>query len=162
MATKMMNVWGQLSAEAIGNVIHLFRTAEIPGSEEVLGIENVSKAVRIIITEKTILGHNITEIAKYVPTEEVFHATRTSTSVVSNTLSLDRSASNGFELERATLPFGWTLCISLLCLISLFALIGLCLGPPRYRRRPSPAHVSKYYFLPLFRNRNNGNGKLLL
>ncbi|KAL8670125.1 MAG: hypothetical protein Q9168_005321 [Polycauliona sp. 1 TL-2023] len=152
-----MNVWGELSAEAIGNVIHLFRTTEVPGAEEVPGIENVSKVVRIIITEKTILGHNITEIAKYVPTEEVFHATRISTSVASETLSLDRSASNGFELERATLPFGWTLCISVLCLLSLFALIGLCLGFLRYRRHLSVVNLAQYSFLPLFRNSNKGN-----
>ncbi|KAL8988401.1 MAG: hypothetical protein Q9169_008562, partial [Polycauliona sp. 2 TL-2023] len=139
-----------MPAQAIGSVLRRLNTTKIPGTE------NVSKVVKTIIIENTILGHNITEIAKHVPTEDVIQATRTLGSAASKTISSSQSTSNSIE---ATGSFGWPIFIFVLCFFGIVTFTILCLGFLRYRRQLSPAHspLQPRSFLPLFRVYGSGN-----
>ncbi|KAL8913710.1 MAG: hypothetical protein Q9171_001560 [Xanthocarpia ochracea] len=148
-----MNVWDQLSAQVLGTIFSYFQKPEHSG------IEHITKVVKTITTEKSVLGHSITKIAKYVSTEDVFHSTATSIPAASKVALSGHSSQTGFDVVGSVASFDWSFFGLLLCIFCLLALMGLCLGFSCYATIVCPArvHLPSLKFFRGFSGGDNGN-----
>ena len=147
MASHMMNVWGQLCARGLGYVISRFRHTEADTH----------------ITEKAILGHNLTEITSYAPTEDIVAPTRVLIPAASTTTLSNPGFFDSPEGVEPMAPFDWSVFGFLLCLVCLLALLGLCIGFLRFPTvRSSTRFAPRHHrLLPSFHGDGNDNRKLL-
>ncbi|KAL8980101.1 MAG: hypothetical protein Q9205_004723 [Flavoplaca limonia] len=146
----MMNVWGQLCARGLGYVISRFRHTEADTH----------------ITEKAIFGHNLTEIASYVPTEDILAPTRVLIPAASTTTLSNQGFFDGLDGVEPMAPYEWSFFGFPLCLVCLLALLGLCIGFLRFPTvHPSTRSAPRHHrLLPSFHgdgNVNHGNGGML-
>ena len=148
-----MNVWDQLSAQVLGTIFSYFQTPEHSDTE------HITKVVKTINIEKTVLGHSITKVAKYISTEDVFHSTATSVPAASKVALSGHSSQTSFDVVGSVASFGWLFFGLLLCLFCLLALMGLCLGFPCYATILCPARVH-LPSLKVFRGFSGGNSEL--
>ncbi|KAL8854112.1 MAG: hypothetical protein Q9221_001034 [Calogaya cf. arnoldii] len=136
MASRMKEVWGQLSARGIESIRLHFQALTATDTQD------IKKVIKTIIEEKIILGHNITESATYVPTEHLIPSTPASIPAVNNTTFLTQSSWTVVEAAGSTSCFGWSVFTALLCIVCLSALVGLCVSFWRYRHLLSLARLS--------------------
>ncbi|KAL9627134.1 MAG: hypothetical protein Q9204_006787, partial [Flavoplaca sp. TL-2023a] len=149
MASHMMNVWGQLCARGLEYVVSRFRHTEADPH----------------ITEKAILGHNLTEIASYVSMEDTLAPTRVLIPAASTTTLSNQGFFDGLNGVEPMAPYEWS-AFGFSLLVCLFALLGLCIGFLRFptvrsSTRFAPRH---HLLLPLSHgdgNDNHGNGGML-
>ncbi|KAL8877531.1 MAG: hypothetical protein Q9192_008650, partial [Flavoplaca navasiana] len=146
----MMNVWGQLCARGLGYVISRFRHTEAD----------------TYITEKDILGHNLTEIASYVPTEDILAPTRVLIPAASTTTISNQGFFDGLDGVEPIAPLEWSVFGISLCFVCLLALLSLCIGFLRFPTvRSSTRFASRHHLLlPSSHgdgNDNHGNGGML-
>lgn len=156
MASYMMNVWGQLCARGLGYVTsHLQHTKA--------NIHEITKVVKMFITEKAVLGHNLTEIASYVSTEDILAPTRVLIPVASTTTLSNQNCFDGLEGVEPMAAFEWSFYGLFLWLICLLAFLGLCIGSLRFPTVFSPARLAiRNHSLPPSSHREgNYNRKLL-
>ncbi|KAL8833007.1 MAG: hypothetical protein Q9176_008113 [Flavoplaca citrina] len=145
-----MNVWGQLCARGLGYVISRFRHTEADTR----------------ITEKAIFGHNLTQIASYVPTEDILAPTRVLIPAASTTTLSNQGFFDGLDGVEPMAPYEWSFFGFPLCLVCLLALLGLCIGFLRFPTvHPSTRSAPRHHrLLPSFHgdgNVNHGNGGML-
>lgn len=111
-----MNVWGQISNEALRTLFCLFKDC------------NSKKITKTIITEEIVLGHNITSMVENLPTELFLPPTRT-LPLPSRTTAIIESpfAETMADFSSFFPSIDWFLVASLLLLVCLFMIriVGL-------------------------------------
>ena len=149
MASHMMNVWGQLCARGLGYVISRFRHTEADTND-------IAKIVKLIVTEKTILGHNLTEIAGYVPTEDILAPTRVLIPAASTTTLSNQGFFDGLDGVEPMAPYEWS-AFGFFLLVCLLALLGLCIGFLRFPTVRSSTRFTPHHHLLLPSSHGDGN-----
>ncbi|KAL8786956.1 MAG: hypothetical protein Q9213_002499 [Squamulea squamosa] len=135
MASRMMDVWRQLSTQALKSIISYFQEPKQSSTEHVI------KVVKIITMEKLILGHSITKISKLVPTEALVQPSRTLIAAASQLVLGSQDWWTSFEVAGSIASFDWSFLGLLVCTVCMLAGIGLCLESSRYNGTLRPARL---------------------
>ncbi|KAL8771449.1 MAG: hypothetical protein Q9209_003117 [Squamulea sp. 1 TL-2023] len=135
MAFRMMDFWRQLCAQALEPIISYFQEPKQTSTE------HITKVVKTITTEKFILGHSITKISKFIPTEALLQPSGTLIAAASKTALAGQDSSTSFEVAGFIASFDWSFLGLLLCTVCMLAVIGLCLGYSHYNGTLCPARL---------------------